>query len=135
MITYATSLKGITPEKLHGFFVGWSKPPSPETHLKMLNGSSHVVLAIDNDTDKVVGFINAISDGVLAAYMPLLEVLPEYHKQGIGAELVRRILKMFDKYYMTDLVCDEDMRPFYERFEMVPFRAMGLRRYDHQDRE
>ena len=135
MIIYATSLKGISPEKLHGFFVGWPKPPTPETHLKMLNGSSHIQLAIDSETGTVVGFLNAISDGVLAAYLPLLEVLPEYQKRGIGGELMRRMLKSFDKYYMADLICDEDMVPFYEQFGLKPFRAMSQRLFDHQNGE
>jgi ribosomal protein S18 acetylase RimI-like enzyme len=135
MIIYATSLQNITPDKLHGFFVGWPKPPTPETHLKILNGSSHIVLAIDNDTRLVVGFVNAVSDGVLAAYMPLLEVLPEYQKRGIGAELMRRILAMLDGFYMADLVCDDDLRAFYERFGMRSFLAMGRRQFDRQHGE
>jgi hypothetical protein len=34
--------------------------------------------------------------------------------------------------YMVDLVCDEDVRPFYERLGFMPVRGMALRRYDRQ---
>ena len=91
-ITFQADLQHITPERPQGFFVGWPNPPSPATHLRLLAGSDYVELAVDADTGQVVGFITAISDGVLAAFIPLLEVLPAYQGQGIGATLVNRML-------------------------------------------
>ncbi len=132
MISYTTALEGITPDNLRGFFVGWPQPPTPETHLRLLRGSSHVVLALDNATGSVVGFITAVSDGVLSAYIPLLEVLPAYQHQGIGGELVRRLVDDLRHLYMIDLVCDPDMQPFYERFGLRPYHAMLKRNYDRQ---
>ena len=38
------------------------------------------------------GFVTALSDGDFAAFIPLLEVFPEYHGQGVGSELVTRLL-------------------------------------------
>ena len=72
--------------------MGWPNPPAPETHRKLLGNSDHVVLAVVTATGDVVGFITAISDGVLCAYIPLLEVLPAYQGGGIGQELTRRML-------------------------------------------
>ncbi len=132
MITYTDSLDHITPDKLQGFFVGWPNPPNPETHLRILRGSSHILLAVDDQTGQVVGFINAISDGVLNAFIPLLEVLPTYQKQGIGAELVRQMLDKLRTLYAIDLLCDADLQPFYQRFGMRPYTAMLLRNYDRQ---
>jgi ribosomal protein S18 acetylase RimI-like enzyme len=60
--------------------VGWPNPPSDEVFLKLLKDSYRVVLAFDNE--KLIGFISAISDGVLSAYIPLLEVLPEYQSKN-----------------------------------------------------
>ena len=70
-----------------GFFDGWPNPPSRANFYRILQNSTYVWLAVDKDSNKVVGFINAISDKVLTAYIPLLEVIPEYQKQGIGSEL------------------------------------------------
>ena len=101
MIEYAGELTGVEPQHLDGFFVGWPSPPSPERHLEVLRRSSHVVVA--RDGERVVGFVTAISDGVLSAFIPLLEVLPEYQGRGIGTELVRRLLARLDGLYMVDL--------------------------------
>ena len=48
MITYTNSLADITPDQLAGFFVGWPDPPSPATHLALLEGSYAVELALDD---------------------------------------------------------------------------------------
>jgi ribosomal protein S18 acetylase RimI-like enzyme len=130
MITYTDCLDGISAEHLRGFFAGWPKPPSAETHLKILRGSSHVQLALDGE--QVVGCITAISDGGLSAYIPMLEVLPAYQGQGIGSELVRRMLDRLSHLYMIDLVCDADRQPFYERLGLRPYTAMIQRHYDRQ---
>jgi predicted N-acetyltransferase YhbS len=133
MITYTESLEKITPDHLcGGFFAGWPHPPSPADHLRLLRGSSAVILAC-TESGQVVGYITAISDGVSCAYLPHLEVLPEYQGQGIGSELVRRMLERLDRLYMIDLVCDESLIPFYERFGLQPMRGMALRHYDRQD--
>lgn len=132
VITYTDSLDGITLDHLRGFFAGWPEAPAPETHLRLLRGSSHILLALDPAAGRVVGFITAVSDGVLAASIPLLEVLPEYQGQGIGSELVRRMLDTLRGLYMVDLVCDEGLKPFYERFGMMSYHAMIKRDYSRQ---
>ncbi|MBN2564600.1 MAG: GNAT family N-acetyltransferase [Candidatus Eisenbacteria bacterium] len=129
---YTESVEDLLPEQLTGFFVGWPSPPPPETHLEILRGSSHVVLAVDEDTESVVGFVTAISDGVLAAYIPLLEVLPAHQGRGIGAELMRRMMEKLKRLYMVDLVCDESRAAFYAGLGMKPAHAMVARRYDRQ---
>ena len=132
MITYTDSLHGITADKLNGFFLGWPNPPKPDAHLRILQGSSHFVLAVDNQTGQIVGFINAVSDGVLNAFIPLLEVLPSHQHHGIGAELVKQMLAKLRNLYAIDLLCDADLQPFYERFGMRPYTAMLYRNYDRQ---
>ena len=129
MIEYTDSLEGVEPPQLEGFFVGWPSPPSPERHLELLRGSAAVVLARDGDA--VVGFVTAISDGVLSASIPLLEVLPAYRGRGIGSELVRRLLAALDGLYMIDLSCDAELEPFYARLGFRPLeRGMGIRNYE-----
>ncbi len=131
-ITYTDSLTGITPDRLAGFFVGWPHPPTPQTHLRILQGSAFIWLAIDDSTGNVVGFANAISDGVHAAFIPNLEVLPEYQGRGIGTELMRRMIATCRHLYALDLVCDTTLRPFYERLGMHALTGMALRNYDRQ---
>ena len=132
MIYYVHDIQGVGAADLQGFFVGWPNPPSPETHLRILAGSSFVVLARDDASGAVVGFITAISDGVSCAYIPHLEVLPDYRGQGIGSELVRRMLDRLRHLYMIDLICDTDVQPFYARLGMRPYTGMIFRNYDRQ---
>ena len=80
----------------------------------------------------MVGFITAISDGVLAAYIPLLEVLPDYRGRGIGRELVMRMLAQLQGLYMIDLVCDPQLESFYRACGMKPYHAMMIRDFAHQ---
>lgn len=131
-LEYRTDTSGVTTGMLEGFFVGWPNPPSEEAHLRLLQGSSHRVIAIDREAGKVAGFITAVSDGVLSAYIPLLEVLPGYQGCGIGQELVRRMFVELDHLYMIDVCCDDDVVPFYERFGMHRTNGMILRNYDRQ---
>ena len=131
-IRFTDVVTGIDADSLQGFFVGWPNPPAPATLLRIVAGSSHVVLAVDPASENVVGFITAISDGQLSAYIPLLEVLPDYQKRGIGSELVRQMLDRLSGFYMVDLMCDEALRPFYERLGMVRGTGMMIRNYARQ---
>jgi hypothetical protein len=132
MIIYQNDLTGIHPAMLHSFFVGWPNSPSPETHYRILQGSQHLVLALDDQTQWVVGFINAISDGVLCAYIPLLEVLPAHQQQGIWVELPPRMLAQLQRLYAIDLLCDPELQAFYTKVGMRPTAGMMLRNYENQ---
>lgn len=130
---YIQTLEGISPDMLKGgFFVNWPNPPTPETHYQLLKNSFRVVLALDEKSEQVVGFINAISDGVLSAYIPLLEVLPQYQNQGIGKKLVKIMLDQLKHFYMIDLLCDENLQSYYEKLGMSRAKGMMIRNYENQ---
>jgi ribosomal protein S18 acetylase RimI-like enzyme len=132
MLLYTSSIEDLSANKLHGFFVGWRNPPSTAMHIDLLKNSDEVILAINGDTGNVVGFITAITDKVLTAYIPFLEVLPEYQGQGVGQELIRRMLERLNGFYAIDLLCDRDLQPFYANFGMKPAFGMMLRNYEWQ---
>jgi len=129
MIRYSDSIAGVTPDMLKGFFQGWKKPRTPEEHLEILRHSTCIVLAIDADTNRVVGRITALTDRVQAAFIPLLEVLPEYQHQGVGSELVKRMLGKLKGIPCIDLTCYPEMQKFYAKFGMVPSVGMVIRDY------
>ena len=117
-ISYQTTITGITPAMLAGFFVGWPNPPDGATHLRFLEGSQHRVLALADG--RVVGFVTAISDGVLCAYIPLLEVLPAYQGQGIGKMIMTALMtfcrdRLPASCYVS-LIADGEAGRLYERF-------------------
>lgn len=129
---YTSSIESLTAENLDGFFVGWPNRPSPQTHLKLLKNSDEIILAIDEHTGKVVGFVTALTDRTLSAYIPFLEVLPAYQGQGVGKELVRRMLERLSDLYAVDLLCDPELQSFYAGLGMRQAYGMMIRNYDRQ---
>ena len=127
MIAYSDSAAEVVPDDLAGFFVGWPSPPTLDRRLELLRRSDAVSLAYDERS--LVGFATAITDGVLAAFIPFLEVLPSHQRRGIGTGLIERLLAQLEDLYMVDVVCDAPLERFYAQFGFTPLdRAMGLRR-------
>jgi len=116
-IIYTKEMDSITESMLSNFFVGWPNPPSPAMHLKILRNSYRAILAVDTEINMVVGFINAISDGVLTAYIPLLEVTESHQGKQIGSWLVKLMLEECKDLYMVDICHDENLKPYYAKFE------------------
>lgn len=127
MISYQSHADDLTADDLQGFFEGWPNPPSAETLLRLLRAAYHVELAIDSSSGRVIGFVYAVSDGILSAYIPLLEVLPEHRGAGLGSELVRRLMAALDNIYMLDVICDEGVVPFYEHLGLTRLAGMARR--------
>lgn len=127
-ILYTDDLSATSPESLSGFFVGWPEKPSRETLLRLLHASTYRMIAVDSSSGKCIGYITALSDGVLFGFISSLEVLPKYQGQGIGNALVAHIKDRLSDLYALDLVCDEDVQPFYERCGFKPCFSMIIRR-------
>ncbi|HVT64832.1 MAG TPA: GNAT family N-acetyltransferase [Mycobacteriales bacterium] len=125
MIDYQVGLSGVRSAELTGFFDGWPMAPSPDALLRILDASALAVLA--RDDGRVVGFVNALSDGEFAVYIPLLEVRSSHRGRGIGSELVDRVRRHFSTAYMIDAVCDPDVAPFYERLGLTRLAGMAHR--------
>lgn len=133
MIVYLNSLENITETNFDaGFFDGGPKPPSLSNLYSILENSTYIWLAYDQDRSKVIGFINALSDRILTAYIPLLEVVPEYQNQGIGTKLVEKMLAQLEEYYMIDLLCDIELQDFYMKKSMIKANGMMKRNYQSQ---
>lgn len=128
MITYRTGVGSVAPNQVSGFFVGWPVAPSVEKLIEVMDSSYRRVWALEGE--RVVGYINAISDGVLTAFIPWLEVHPDYQGQGVGTELVNRLVAQLEGMYSIDLACDEDLIGYYERLGFFSFTAMGKRNRD-----
>lgn len=131
MITYECNPSGLTIAELeHAFFVGWPDPPSPATHLAILERSDHRTVALADG--QVIGFATALSDGVLCAFLTLVEVTPPWQGRGVGTGLVRRLLDDIGPIYSVDVACDADVLPFYERLGFTPRTGGAIRRYEAQ---
>jgi GNAT superfamily N-acetyltransferase len=132
-IIYSNDKNKIDSLFMKGFFVDWPNPPTDLTLRKILHNSQFIYLALNDN--KLVGFINGISDQVLSTYIPLLEVLPEYQGKGIGQGLVTRMMEELKGIYMIDICCDEDVIPFYEKNGFRRGHSVIKRNYDRQSGE
>jgi N-acetylglutamate synthase-like GNAT family acetyltransferase len=130
-LTYQTTADGLTEDQLTGdFFEGWLDPPSPATLLRILQSSDHVVVAARDE--KVIGFVTALSDEVISAFITLLEVVPEEHNKGIGHSLINQLLDDIGDIYMVDLVCDVNLSRFYAELGFATTTGMSRRDYAMQ---
>jgi ribosomal protein S18 acetylase RimI-like enzyme len=129
VIKYFDNTDNISYKQLSGFFVGWKSPLTAEQHYKLLCDSTHFIVAVDDETDQVVGFVTALCDGVNSSFIPLLEVLPSYQGKGIGTKLMEEILLRLNDIPNVDLTCDIELQPFYKRFNMLKSNGMILRKF------
>lgn len=131
-IEYRNNTVDINIDQLEGFFVGWVSPPSQQKLLQLLNSVEHKIIAYDTKSNKIIGFVYAITDGVLCAYIPLLEVIPEFKGKGVGKELIAHLLILLNNYYMIDLCCDEALSLYYEKKGFKKTAGMIIRNYKNQ---
>lgn len=96
----------------------WSSGQRPEQLQKALANSHSLITAWDEQ--QLVGLGNAISDGHLVVYFPHLVVRPSYQRQGIGREILTRLLARYDGFHQQVLIADHRAIAFY--------RACGFER-------
>lgn len=129
IIKFIDSVAALSPQNIpEGFCEGWATPLSPKDHYEVLCRASHCVVAVVDGS--MIGFVTAISDGILTAYIPLLEVLPQHRGRGIGSELVQRIVAKLGRIYMIDVLCDDDVTTFYERLGFTRVSGACIRNHD-----
>ena len=113
MITYSQSLEAVATADLEGFLAHWDFTPPSGTLLAMLHGSTHVILARDESSSTLCGYVTAISDDVVCSYISAIEVRLAYRHQGIGSALLTQMTNQLQTYG-TYLCCAPEMAQFYE---------------------
>ncbi len=91
--------------------VGWTRPASEEALPEVLKAGPAVGAW---DGDKLVGFVRALSDGYLVAYVEDVMVHKEYRRSGVGRELMVRLLKEIGSVAKVNLFCEAPVVRFYE---------------------
>lgn len=129
-ISYSKNTSALDGLDLSGFFYGWPQKPNETTLRTSIQCADYVVLAIDRKKNKLVGYITAITDHVLVAYIPFLEVEKHYQRRGIGRILLDTLLEEIGDLYMIDLACDKKLANFYKEAGFRSWHAMIKRNYD-----
>ena len=114
MIEYRET-KDFNAEELGELFlsVEWLSGKYPDKLKIALRNSDTVFSAWDGD--KLVGLMNAMSDGPMTVYFHYLLVRPEYQGQGIGKRLVGMMLERYADCLRKVLIADDAEVAFYER--------------------
>jgi len=70
---------------------GWGKRvQDPDRFRRMMEGADRTVVALDGD--RIVGFARALFDDASNGYISMVAVVSDRQGQGIGRDLVKRLL-------------------------------------------
>ena len=112
-ITYGDATR-VDAAELQSLFasVQWDSANYPDKLFQAIRNSHHVITAWDGE--RLVGLMNALSDGAMTAYFHYLLVRPEYHGKGIGRSLVKQMLDHYADYARKILIAYEPEAAFYQ---------------------
>jgi GNAT superfamily N-acetyltransferase len=83
---------------------------------RMINAADVIVTAWNNET--LVGVARAITDFSYCCYLSDLAVDREFQRQGIGAELVRRVQQLIGEESMLLLLSAPEAMDYYPKIGM-----------------
>lgn len=115
--------------------VGWTTyTKDPEKLQRAIEQSLKVITAWHEQT--LIGLIRGVGDGETILYVQDLLLLPEYQNQGIGKELVDRLLAVYPEVRQKVLMTDEapNVRDFYEKCGFISAdkgSAVAFFKYDY----
>jgi ribosomal protein S18 acetylase RimI-like enzyme len=99
---------------------GWTDRVSDVDRFRtMLDGTALTVLALDGD--EIVGFARALCDGATNGYISMVAVAPDRRRQGIGRELVTRLMSGDNEGRITWVLrAGRDSTGFWTRMGFSP---------------
>lgn len=92
--------------------VEWSSGNYPDKLVTAMKNYKTVYTAWNSE--KLVGLICAMDDGIMTAYIHYLLVDPAYQNSGIGKQLVAKIKEKYKDYLRIVIVAYDDKIGFYE---------------------
>lgn len=108
--------------------VGWNRMEDCYQNKRM---TSYFHIAV-SDGNRLIGYVDTVSNNVTDAYIQDLMVHPDYQGKGIGTELMNRTIKYLKKrnIYMISVVFDKKLKLFYKRFGFNDILCGQLQTYD-----
>lgn len=108
--------------------VGWNRMENCYNDKRLIS-FYHIAVY---DEDRLVGYIDCVCNGVTDAYIQDLMVHPDYQNNGIGTELMARMIAYLKLkgIYMISVVYDDDLKPFYKRFGFTDMLCGQLQTYE-----
>jgi len=86
------------------------------------------------DEERLIGYIDSVSNGVTDAYIQDLMIHPDYQGKGIGTELMNcMIARLKERYiYMISVVYEEKLKTFYTRFRFFNMLCGQMQTYESE---
>ncbi len=111
---------------------GWVAPEEDSQFIRRVTAGSTVFIAV-YDRERIIGMGRAISDGVSDAYIQDIAVLKAYRHQGIGGEIVRRIVAALEaqKIDWIALVGEPGTESFYRALGFTAKPGFTLWKLEH----
>lgn len=84
------------------------------------------------DNNKLVGYIDCVSNGITDAYIQDLMIHPDYQGQGIGTELMNRMIALLKErhIFMISVIYEESLKSFYKKFGFHSMFAGQIQTHD-----
>jgi len=86
------------------------------------------------DGEKLIGYIDSVSNEVTDAYIQDLMVHPDYQAKGIGTELMNHMIAALKErhIYMISVVFEEKLKSFYSRFGFFDMLCGQMQTYESE---
>ena len=96
--------------------VGWNRMEK-EMADPRLNSYYHIAV-YEDENQKLIGFVDSVSNGVTDAYIQDLMICPDYQGKGIGTDLMEKMIACLKEkhIFMISVVFEERLKPFYDQF-------------------
>jgi GNAT superfamily N-acetyltransferase len=111
-------------DQFHELFetTGWNEnyQLSAQELIRALQSSWFIVAVYEGE--RLIGVGRLVSDGVLHAMIYELIVLPACQNQGVGSQILVRLIERCQEHHIRDiqLFCARGKRAFYEKRGFVP---------------
>lgn len=96
--------------------VGWNRMEKEMADPRLK--SYYHIAVYEEEMQKLIGFVDSVSNGVTDAYIQDLMVHPDFQGRGLGSELMNKMIDYLKKagIYMISVLYDESLKDFYSRF-------------------
>lgn len=110
--------------------VGWNRMENVYNN-QLITSYFHIAVY---DEEKLIGYIDSVSNGVTDAYIQDLMVHPDYQAKGIGTELMNRMIAELKErhIYMISVVYEEKLKTFYNRFGFFNMLCGQMQTYESE---
>ena len=110
--------------------VGWNRMEN-EYESPLMTSYYHIAVY---SNDKLIGYVDCVSNGVTDAYIQDLMVHPNYQGKGIGTNLMNKMITYLKEkhIYMVTVVFEESLKSFYSKFGFYNMLCGQLETYHNE---